>query len=71
MIMKEGFFMAEMLTNTIELIKIPSYNPRALASSQTYVVRCTKCGHEQEINAQFWKDYLKHPYCQYCDQNKK
>ncbi|HIX01874.1 MAG TPA: hypothetical protein H9861_03875 [Candidatus Ligilactobacillus excrementigallinarum] len=59
--------MAEMLTKTIEIVKVPSFNPRAFGSTRNYVVRCTKCGHEQEINADFWLDYLKHPFCKYCD----
>lgn len=63
--------MAEMLTKTIELLKFPSYSPHALASSRNYVVRCTKCGHIQEINADYWKDYLDHPYCSYCDQHQQ
>ena len=50
--MKEGFQMAEMLTQTLELVKVPSF----------------KCGRTQEINADFWKDYVQHPYCKYCDQ---
>lgn len=56
--------MAEMLTKTIELIKVPS---QAIGSTHNYVVRCTKCGRQQEINVDFWKDYVKHPFCKYCD----
>ncbi|KRM52873.1 hypothetical protein FC64_GL000149 [Ligilactobacillus araffinosus DSM 20653] len=66
--MKEGFQMAEMLTKTLELVKVPSFNPGIIGSSSNYIVRCIKCGHTQEINAAFWKDYVQHPYCKYCDQ---
>lgn len=60
--------MTEMLTKTLELVKVPSFNPGIIGSSSNYVVRCTKCGRTQEINADFWKDYVQHPYCKYCDQ---
>ena len=66
--MTEGFQMAEMLTQSLELVKVPSFNPGIIGSSSNYVVRCTKCGRTQEINADFWKDYVQHPYCKYCDQ---
>ena len=52
--------MAEMLTQTLELVKVPSFNPGIIGSSSNYVVRCTKCGRTQEINADFWKDYVQH-----------
>ena len=61
--MKEGFQMAEMLTQTLELVKVPSFNPGIIGSSSNY-----ECGRTQEINADFWKDYVQHPYCKYCDQ---
>lgn len=61
--------MKDMLTKTLEIIKIPSFDPRALGSTDTYVLKCHYCGHLEEINALFWNDFLQHPYCSYCKEH--
>lgn len=63
--------MSEMLTPTLELLKTPAFTPGLIDSSSSYVIRCTKCGHVEKINADFWKDFIQNPYCSYCKYHSK
>ena len=62
---REVIQMAEMLTKTLELVKIPAMGRNMLTVGNNYVVR-HRCGHVEEINAQFWRDFIQHPYCEQC-----
>lgn len=63
--------MSEMLTPTLELLKTPAATPGVIGSSSNYVIRCTKCGNIEEINTDFWKDFVQHPFCSYCKCHSK